>query len=231
MSEKTDEDSVAVRYMKLVAEVHQDIANLKNGNEEKGIKPYRFDLPDSNGKHGTHLFNNSPAIRRLVVFLATEDLEKIEMTGRINDRPKALLEAVLQPHIAKHFDRSTNVRIQSIESEKKYQFAQNKDRLQVGFDSENNVVYYDANNVFESNIGAKTNVTQTVSKLLTGIVEAVKSVTEKNEDIKKSLTNEDGMAKDLVKLSDETKKNIRTVLKQCLEKKRSGKQNEDKFCI
>ena len=92
MSEKTDEDSVAVRYMKLVAEVHQDIANLKNGNEEKGIKPYRFDLPDSNGKHGTHLFNNSPAIRRLVVFLATEDLEKIEMTERINDRPKALLQ-------------------------------------------------------------------------------------------------------------------------------------------
>ena len=74
-------------------------------------------------------------------------------------------------------------------------------------------------------------MTQTVSKLLTGIVEAVKSVTEKNEAIKKSLTNEDGMAKDLVKLSDETKKNIRTVLKQCLEKKRAGKQNEDEFYI
>ena len=227
MSEKAYEDSVAVRYMKLVAEVHQDIANLKNGNEEKGIKPYRFDLPDSNGKHGTYLFNNSPAIRKLVVFLATENLDNIEMKGHIKNKSVALLQMALQPQLFLSCFLKKSINMKSIESLSD----EEQKKTKVGFNSEKRIIHFNEDNVFGNISGSPTGATKTVSNLLTGIVEAVKSDTEKNEAIKKSLTNEDGMAKDLVELSDETKKNIRTVLGQCLGKKDPENKTKISFVL
>ncbi|MBQ9491151.1 MAG: hypothetical protein IJU86_00015 [Firmicutes bacterium] len=217
--EKTPDDTIAVRYMKLVAEVYQDIAELKNGNEKKGLVAYNFNSQDSNGKHGLYLFNKSSAIRKLVVFLATENLEDIKMHGKVHDRPKTLLQVALQPQMARTYfnkDKDSGVWIQDLESAKQYKSPKS---IKAGFDQSNSRVYYNKDDVFNDDSGSSTKATQTVSKLLTGIVEAVKSVTEKNKDIKKSLTNEDGLAKDLVDVDEPTKKNIQIVLKQCLEKK------------
>lgn len=85
MSEKTNEDSVAVWYMKLVAEVHKDIAELKKGDKDKWIDSCDFNATAGDKKHGTYLFNNSPPIRKLFVFLVTENLEDINMTGCVKN--------------------------------------------------------------------------------------------------------------------------------------------------
>lgn len=220
MSEKTNEDSVAVRYMKLVAEVHKDIAELKNGNKEKGIEPYNFNSPDLNGKHGTYLFNSSPAIRKLVVFLATENLEDIEMAMRIHNKPAALLQAALQSQLVRSYiARESGVQIQNLESMKNDMTTKSAQQIKAGFDEKNNAVYYNADDVFNGTNGNPTQAILAISNILDGVVSAVKTVAEKNENINDSLQNKDGMIKDLVELSDKAKKNIQEVLGQCLEKK------------
>ena len=91
--------------------------------------------------------------------LQTEDLEKIEMTGRVNNKPSALLQVALQPQIASsYFSRNSNVRIQKIKTEtKKINLSvKRQDEPKVSFGLLNNIVYYNEDGIFDSSTGTST---------------------------------------------------------------------------
>ena len=130
-----------------------------------------------------------------------------------------------------YFNKSSGVWIQDLESAKKNTTTQSPKSIKAGFDQNNLYVYYNEDNVFNDVSSNSTKATQTISNLLDGVVQAVGTVAKKDENINDSLQNKNGMAKDLVELSDKTKENIRIVLKQCLEKKDPENKTKTSFVL
>ena len=191
--------SVKSQFMKLAAEVHADIARIKQDSGPINIK-------------GETLFNESPAIRKLVVFLATSDLKGVELP-RIKKGSKAqlLLEVALQPQMQRSLPHDMHFEQVKNEGEKS----------KIGYKRENarDVVYFSGEGTFYSNAGLLESATQKVENILVSVIDAVKLISSENGKIKKSLLGQSGKINDVADLDDETKENIKKVLESCLQKK------------
>lgn len=198
--------SVKQRFMKLASEVHKDVAKLR---EEKPS----FINGDIDGKY---LFNNSPAVRKLVVFLAVTSLSEIQLIGiKAGHKREALLETVLQPQMSGYLPAGMK-------------FV--KDNKKIGYSGKDDkeVVYYNDKGIFYSNYGMATDSTKALRKILVSVLKTMEKVlkTEKLTNNKFMKAEE---VQDLTELDSETKKNIESVLSACLEEKCVGDKDKKSF--
>lgn len=193
-----------ITYMKLVADVYKDIDKLNNTSSF---------TDDNNKSPAVFLFNNSSAVRKLVVFLAIESLERIEYsmatdTGengqKSNTKEYNLLLAALKP--------SFGVKLFPIHNDDSVNIIPTEKSRNVGFNEKYNAVYYDSGKFSEIEKNSNyDNIVRDVATTLSKMVEVIKTV-NKDENMKNSFKSQSGEVKDLIDLDDKTTQNITKIL-------------------
>ena len=191
-----------ITYMKLVADVYKDIAGLSVKTEY--IK-HRQDC--------FYLFNKSSAIRKLVVFLANENLDRIKLVGNTtNDKTFKLFQVALQPvwSFPCFYQMPVNIKPVSKNMQKD---------VKLEFDQTNNIVYYDQGKFPKIKNEGYNEFVAYNAQFLSKVVETIKTVIDKDKNVQKSFQDNNGVVKGLPNLDDKTKKNMHEILANCLEEK------------
>ena len=167
--------SVSDQFAELAAEVNKDILNLR----DEGIK-----LNPNDKQAGTELFNQSYAVRKLIVFLATANMEKLHgmmsVTSSLDVR-EVLLSIALDPLSMgnTHFVKNIEFKTKTIgfENEEIAERDENK-----------KIVFYDKRGTMSSGTSlARATSVKSISKILLSVVKAVGLVTNKKKELKSSL--------------------------------------------